>query len=68
MRQGTINSLKTQKVTNTACDSLYYFLANHTAKVVTDVILQSFTGKDKTELCKNFCKKCYLGTYSACKI
>lgn len=55
-------------ITDIACDGLYYFLANHTAKMVTYVILQSIIGKNETEACKTFCEKYNLGTDSAGKI
>lgn len=45
---------------DTTCESWYYFFAhyktlqNNTIKVLKNVILQSFTGKPRTVLTKNF--------------
>jgi len=62
MRQGTIDGVKAQKQLQILCMMASYFLKNHTTKVVTVVILQSFNGKHKTELCKRFSRNATLGT------
>lgn len=45
---------KSETVTDTTCDGWYYFFAYHTTKMQIDMILQSFTGKPRTVLIKNF--------------
>lgn len=55
-----------ETVKDTKGDFFYLFFANDSAKAETDVTLQPFTGKVKTELCETvqYCP----GTYSGCEV